>query len=274
MGKEMEDALRKMATEAVPQATTPPKPLKQEADPPFKPDPKSPSARLGVDFVSMATRVYLVGWGDKPEKPQEPLGTSSGETQRTPFLKFLGELTHNKHACRLYCLTVIGGCVKVNALLDTGSEISLMCSALFDEVSRAVLDLAKPFQVEGCDISITGYTQDRSYISSRVWLDVSFQDMTLVHPIYNCTLDTEPLLVSQDLLNRLAPLIDCHLGPELALEVPKPLRASSKPPFATNQVSSLEGPKEPLAGSCLRQSQSRAPLVHDCTRPPRELHSA
>ncbi|MED6250149.1 hypothetical protein ATANTOWER_025450, partial [Ataeniobius toweri] len=122
-----------------------------------------------------------------------------------------------------------------------------MCSTLFEEVSRAMLALGKPFQIEGCDVSITSYTQDRSYITSRVWLDVSFQDMTLVHPIYICTLDTEPLLVGQDLLGRLAPLIDCHQGQLWAqVEVPKSLGASSKPPFAINQVSSLEGPKEPL----------------------------
>ncbi|MEQ2166939.1 hypothetical protein GOODEAATRI_033628 [Goodea atripinnis] len=123
-----------------------------------------------------------------------------------------------------------------------------MCSTLFEEVSRVMLALGKPFQVEGCEVSITSYTQDRSYITSRVWLDVSFQDMTLVHPIYICTLDTEPLLVGQDLLDRLAPLIDCHQGQLWAqVEVPKPLGSSSKPPFAINQVSGLEGPKEPLA---------------------------
>ncbi|MEQ2305184.1 hypothetical protein AMECASPLE_035073, partial [Ameca splendens] len=72
--------------------------------------------------------------------------------------------------------------------------------------------------------------------------------MTLVHPIYICTLDTEPLLVGQDLLGRLAPLIDCHQGQLWAqVETPKPLGTSSKPPSSTNRVSSVEGPKEPLA---------------------------
>ncbi|MED6291575.1 hypothetical protein CHARACLAT_025029 [Characodon lateralis] len=91
-----------------------------------------------------------------------------------------------------------------------------MCSILFEEVSRAMLSLSKPFQAEACDVSITSHTQDRSCITSRAELDITTQDMTLVYPIYTCTLNTEPFLGGHDQL-------------WVQVEVPKPLGASSKP---------------------------------------------
>ncbi|MED6242814.1 hypothetical protein ATANTOWER_010170 [Ataeniobius toweri] len=85
-----------------------------------------------------------------------------------------------------------------------------MCSVLFEEVSRAMLSLIKLFQAEVCDVRITSRTQDQSYITSWVEPDITLKDMTLVHPIYMCTLNTELFLGGQDLLDRLTPLIDCR----------------------------------------------------------------
>ncbi|MEQ2296577.1 hypothetical protein AMECASPLE_026111 [Ameca splendens] len=206
----MEVAFRKILTEAVRQACAQPPSSLEAADHPVKPDPKPQPARLGVDPVSTAIRVYLHGWGDNPGKLQEPLGTFPGETQQTTFPRFLTKLNQNEHTGYLYCLTSVGGRVKLRLHFKTGSEISLMYSVLFDEVSRAMLSLSKPFQAEACDVSITSRTQDRSCITGWVELDITLKDMTLVHPIYLCTLNTELFLGGQDLLDRLAPLIDCH----------------------------------------------------------------
>lgn len=104
-------------------------------------------------------------------------------------------------ARKLYCQTTVGGCVEANALQDTSSEISLMCPALFEQVSRAMLSLGKLFQVETCGANITSYTQNQTCIMSRVWLDITFRDLTLDHPIYICTLETELLLIGQNLLD-------------------------------------------------------------------------
>ncbi|MEQ2294002.1 hypothetical protein AMECASPLE_039354, partial [Ameca splendens] len=119
---------------------------------------------------------------------------------------------------------------------------------------------------EACDVSIISPTQDRSCITSWVELDITLRDMTLVHPIYMCTLNKKLFLGGQDPLDRLAPLIDCHQDQLwVQAEVQKPLGVSSKPLFVTNQVTS---PKN-LSGP--RQSQSWAPLRHSCTQQPRKL---
>ncbi|MEQ2306292.1 hypothetical protein AMECASPLE_006501 [Ameca splendens] len=102
-----------------------------------------------------------------------------------------------------------------------------MCSIMFEEVSRAMLSFNEPFQADACDVSITSRTQNRSCINSWVELDITLRDMTLVHPIYMCTLNKELFLGGQDLLDRLAPLIDCHQDQLwIQVEVPNPLGAS------------------------------------------------
>ena len=100
---------------------------------------------------------------------------------------------------RTYTKVVIGVCTSTLALLDSGSEISLVNSHTFAEVARAMLTPGKPLQIEPYNMSITSYTQDRSHITRRAWVDLTFQEMTLVRPLHNCILDTEPLPIGQDL---------------------------------------------------------------------------
>ncbi|MED6250353.1 hypothetical protein ATANTOWER_030522 [Ataeniobius toweri] len=140
-----------------------------------------------------------------------------------------------------------------------------------------MLSLIKPFQAEACDVSITSHTQDRSCITSRVELDITLKDMTLVHPIYMCTLNTEPLLSCQDLRDRLAPIIDCHQDQLwVQAEVQKPLGASNKLSLVTNQVASLEEPKKPLRPSLVPDMSTSGTQLHPATQktPPRCSHAS
>uniref|UniRef100_A0A1A8CCG2 Gypsy retrotransposon integrase-like protein 1 n=1 Tax=Nothobranchius kadleci TaxID=1051664 RepID=A0A1A8CCG2_NOTKA len=122
-----------------------------------------------------------------------------------------------------------------------------MCSTLFHRVSNTMRSLGKPVQVEPCDLKITSYTQTRECITHRAWLDITFQDMTLVHPFYVCQLDTEPLLIGQDLLERLAPLIDCQKGQLWAqVDTPKPWNPDSSRPSSILEVSISE-PQNPCS---------------------------
>ena len=115
-----------------------------------------------------------------------------------------------------------------------------MCANTFSQIETTMLSLGKPLQIETCYINITSYTQDQSPITKRAWIDISFQEMSLAHPIYICSIDTEPLLIGQDLLDRLAPLIDCHQGRIWAqVDNPKPLEPNVSPPI---QVTAIQTP--------------------------------
>ncbi|MEQ2159939.1 hypothetical protein GOODEAATRI_028341 [Goodea atripinnis] len=94
----------------------------------------------------------------------------------------------------VYTLIMIGGRFQLSLYFKIGSEINLMCSIMFEEVSRAMLSFNEPFQADACDVSITSRTQNRSCITSWVELDITLEDMALVHPISMCTLNKELFL--------------------------------------------------------------------------------
>ncbi|KAL7404872.1 hypothetical protein ABVT39_020166 [Epinephelus coioides] len=230
--------------------------------------------QLDLPSHSTSPKVYFVGWGRRPGEVKGVLKVNTPCFTDSPFLAVLGDLVRKGNARRTYTSVVIGGCVSTLALLDSRSEISLMSSDMFKEVARAMLSLCKPLQIETCNISITSHTQVTSPITRRAWVDVTFQEMTLVHPIYICILDTEPSLIEQDLLDRLAPLNDCHRGHIWALaDTPKPLNpaasvlasdsnvAESRTPLPMLMplvdTSSCSGPSTPPV--CPQPTQSESP---------------
>lgn len=116
-----------------------------------------------------------------------------------------------------------------------------MSLVTFTEVARAMLSLGKPLQIESCNVCITSFTQDRSPITQRAWVDITFREMSVMHPIYICILDTEPVLIGQDLLDRLSPLIDCHRGHIWAqVSAPTPLGREMCLPASDSKVAAIE----------------------------------
>lgn len=153
-----------------------------------------------------------MGWGRQPNHSQTLPALPESPNSDSLVTTFLGKLTHQGNTRRIYTSVLVGGSTRIDALLDSGSEISLINADLLARVTQERLMLGQPVTVESCYINITSYTQDTSPITSRVWMDIAFQEMALVHPIYVCDIDTEPLLIGQDLLDRLAPLIDLRQG--------------------------------------------------------------
>lgn len=84
-----------------------------------------------------------------------------------------------------------------------------MSARLFEEIRTKAHVLGKWLRVEDCHINIC-YTQDQAPVKHRVWTELTFSDMKVVHPICIVDFEKEQLLIGQDLLNRLAPLIDYH----------------------------------------------------------------
>ena len=69
-------------------------------------------------------------------------------TPRPPFLSFLGDLVRKGNARRIYTKVVIGGCTSTLALLDSGSEISLVNTHMFTKIAKAMHNLGKPPHIE------------------------------------------------------------------------------------------------------------------------------
>ncbi|KAL7383521.1 hypothetical protein ABVT39_012327 [Epinephelus coioides] len=221
-------------------------------------------------------KVYFVSWGRGPGEVKGVFKVDTPCFTDTSFLAFLGDLVRKGNARRIYTSVVIGGCVSTLALLDSGSEISLMSSDMFKEIARAMLSLGKPLQIETCNVSTTSYMQDTSPITRRTRVNVTFQEMTLVHPIYVCVLDTEPLLIGQDLLDRLAPLIDCCCGHIWAqVDTPKPLKPAASVLASDSNVAVIESRTTlPMLMPLVDTSSSSGPSTPPaCPQPPQSESS-
>lgn len=51
-------------------------------------------------------------------------------------------------------------------------------------------------------------TETTLRLTMKILLELTFQAMSLVHPIYDTSFETEPLLIGMDLKDRLDPLMD------------------------------------------------------------------
>lgn len=97
--------------------------------------------------------MYFIGWGKEP-KGQKALRQTTRPVQSednisVPTLRqLLGHLTQKRKAKRIYITTSIEGILECDALLDTGSEISLMSAKLFEELKKKTHVLGKWIRVE------------------------------------------------------------------------------------------------------------------------------
>lgn len=70
-----------------------------------------------------------------------------------------------------------------------------------------------------------------------MWAELTFGEMKIVHPLYVVGFDTEQLLIGQDLLNRLTPLIDYHSCQLWAqVRIPRPIEETSSGQKLCNAV--------------------------------------
>lgn len=114
-----------------------------------------------------------MGWGENPEQalnahqgPESPQVVGPN-TYRPPLLQFLGDLVRKGNAKRIYTPVLVEGSLNVQALLDTGSEISLMSADTFAEVTLALLPLGKQLLTRTCDLNIVSFTQNKAPITRQ-----------------------------------------------------------------------------------------------------------
>lgn len=146
------------------------------------------------------------------------------------------------NAKRIYTPVVVEGDVSLQALLDTGSEITLMCSEIFSRVAAARRKQGKPIRTQDCDVNLVSFTQNQAPVTTIAWLELTFQGMTIIHPTYICSIGAEPLLIGQDLLDRLAPLIDCRKGQLWAQVTPTPIMPPRQEQALCDKISTEVAP--------------------------------
>ena len=150
-----------------------------------------------------------------------------GPAREHPNQQFLGNLVRKGPTRTLHLPVIVENSLSVDAVVDTGSDVTLMSSATFEEILMSQAP-GKSLKVRECSLEIQGYAAVGTQLLSVALIHLKLGSMTLKHEVYVSALDHTPLLLGRDLLDRLVPEIDL-LRLTMCAQVPQPLPASPLP---------------------------------------------
>ncbi len=129
-------------------------------------------------------------------------------------------------ARKFYLSIIIERHIRVEALLDTGADITLMSTELLKEVQERMKRSNGTLKLQKCKLSLQAYSHTVIQLKHVAPIHLTVGPMDFVHPVYVSTLNTCPLIIGKDLLNRFKPLIDFkHL--KIWTQVREPLPCQS-----------------------------------------------
>ncbi len=158
----------------------------------------------------------------EPQISPDILNVSS----QTPVPQLLGDLIEKGIARKFYLSIIIERHLRVEALLDTGADITLMSTELFKEVQGRTKRTNGTLKLQRCKLNLQAYSHMGLQLKHVAPIHLTMGPMDLIHLVYVSTLNTYPLLIGKDLLNRFEPLIDFkHL--KIWTQVREPLPCQS-----------------------------------------------
>ncbi len=146
-------------------------------------------------------------------------------SSQTPVPQLLGDLIEKGIARKFYLSIINKRHLRVEALLDTGANITLS-TELLKEVQERMKRTNRTLKLQRCKLNLQAYSHTGLQLKHVAPIHLTVGPMDLVHPVYVSTLNTYPLLIGKDLLNRFKPLIDFkHL--KIWIQVREPLPCQS-----------------------------------------------
>ncbi|KAL7384009.1 hypothetical protein ABVT39_022583 [Epinephelus coioides] len=168
---------------------------------------QSNSPEQNLSQLTPPSAVLVVQLDSKDDSSKKNSLTIQGEP---PFQQFLCHLTEKGDARKFYLsMTLENELHEVHeALLDTAADITLMSATLFNTLRAIAHRSNKELKLQTCSLKVQPYGLHSTTLKVMTLVQLTIGPMTLVHPVYVSSLDTIPLLVGKDLLNRFKPLID------------------------------------------------------------------
>ncbi len=147
-------------------------------------------------------------------------------SSQTPVPQPLGDLIEKGIAIHFYLSVIIKRHLRIEALLDTEADITLMSTELLKEVQERSKRTNGTLKLQRCELNLQAYSHTGLQLKHVAPINLTVGPMDLVHPVYVSTLNTYPLLIGKDLLNCFEPLIDFkHL--KIWTQVREPLPCQS-----------------------------------------------
>ncbi|KAF7709826.1 hypothetical protein HF521_016676 [Silurus meridionalis] len=143
--------------------------------------------------------------------PDEPLESSSdclSVTTPAPGPRLLGNLLEKGMAKKLYLAITLENELRLEALVDTGADLTLMSTQLFYRLQVEAKRQNRTLKMQKCALNVQSYSQNEVKLEQITPIHLTIGPMSVVHPVYISPMDTYPLLIGKDLLDRFEPLLD------------------------------------------------------------------
>ena len=125
-----------------------------------------------------------------------------------PMPTFLGNLVEKGVGRKLHLNITLGKGVRMEALIDTGSHLTVISSQLFKRLQFEAKRQDRTLTPQTCELNVQSYSQNDIRFDKVASIHLTIGPMSLVHPVYISPMDTYPLLIGKDLLDRFEPLLD------------------------------------------------------------------
>ncbi|XP_052433544.1 uncharacterized protein LOC127974375 [Carassius gibelio] len=181
---------------------------------------------------------------------------------QAPTPKLLGNLIEKGVARKLYVTITLEKEMRLEALVDTGSDLTLISAQLFDKLKFEAQRQNRTLNFHTCKLNVQSYSQNDIQLRNVAPIDLTIGPMSLVHPIYVSPMDNYSFLIGKDLLNRFEPLLDFkQLKVWAQVREPLPLQPHSSP-VPDGQVTEVT--TIPTVPDCQVTEVTTIPTEPDC----------
>ncbi|RXN04870.1 hypothetical protein ROHU_012876 [Labeo rohita] len=142
------------------------------------------------------------------DEPHETSPDCLAVNTQVPVPRLLGNLIERGVAKKLYLVITLEKEVRLEALVDTGADLTLMSSQLFNRLQTEAKRQNRTLKYQQCVLNVQSYSQNEVQLEQVAPIHLTIGPMSLVHPVYIAPVDTYPLLIGKDLLDRFEPLLD------------------------------------------------------------------
>lgn len=125
-----------------------------------------------------------------------------------PVPSLLGNLIERGEAKKLYLSITLENEVELEALVDTGADLTLMSSQLFTRLQNRAKAQNLTLKPQRCMVNVQSYSQTEVQLQQVIPIHLTLGPMSIIHPVYISPMDSYPLLIGKDLLDRFEPLMD------------------------------------------------------------------
>lgn len=98
--------------------------------------------------------------------------------------------------------------VKLEALIDTGSDLTVISAQLFEKLRLETKRQNRTLESHTCELNVQSYNQDDIWFDQVASIHLTIGPTSLTHPVYISQMNTYSLLIGKDLLDRFEPLLD------------------------------------------------------------------